>query len=67
MGFFSSISSALATLKTLEKKPAVTKEDVLFKDFDAECKRLQNVDLEAPVEIEAKPDLRSQRNHTGQS
>jgi hypothetical protein len=37
---------------TEKQPPEHTKEDALFKDFDATRARLQNFDLEAPVSIE---------------
>ncbi|WP_447026425.1 hypothetical protein [Sphaerotilus sulfidivorans] len=43
---------------TEKQPPEHTKEDALFKDFDATRARLQNFDLEAPVSIEStKPAL----------
>lgn len=55
MGFFSallSIGSAFSSA-TEKQSPEHTKEDALFKDFDATRARLQNFDLEAPVSIES--------------
>ena len=54
MGFFSAIGSAFSSMSSATEKqpPEHTKEDALFKDFDATRARLQNFDLEAPVSIE---------------
>ena len=54
MGFFSAIGSAFSSISSATEKqpPEHTKEDALFKDFDATRARLQNFDLEAPVSIE---------------
>lgn len=69
MGFLSSICSAISgTIASIdEKKPERTTDATLFKDFDVECKRLQNFDLEAPVESVASPNARAQRRDFGQS
>lgn len=64
MGFYSSL---FAIGRSLEKNPDAAKEDSLFKDFDAERERLRNFDLEAPIEANPKPGLRTRRRDGSQS
>lgn len=65
MGFFSSIGSFISGID--REKPEPITDATLFKDFDAECERLQNFDLEAPVESVANPNARTQHRYSGQS
>ena len=68
MGFFSALLSNGSVISSATEKqpPEHTKEDALFKDFDATRARLQNFDLEAPVSTEppkpAPAPIRRQSN-----